>query len=309
MSTSRTQVRGPQLTSLIVFLLMLNAAAAGANPFLGSGDAEDLPAPVVRGQANPALVSAQLSVRDRIAAVLKGLKDDPSPSAVGALLLGSFLYGLFHAAGPGHRKTVVFSLFLARKTAPWEPLAAGLLSAALHGVMGLAVLGVLTLAAGAFAGLSDVDSASRYMEGYSFLGLAAIGAALSVRQLLHLVLHRGRCGHVAPRDNKNLYAVVTLTSLVPCPGTIMLLMLAVYLDVAALGLLGVAAMALGMAVVVSAAGYLAYFGRQGLFSRLQKRGAAAELVSEGLELSAYLFMTLFALYTAWPFLIALIGRA
>lgn len=304
--------RSPEYRRLLFWLLAFlsfNALAVSANPFLGSEEADRPPASVVRGQANPALISAQLTVRDRIAVALKGLKENPSPKAVGALLLGSFLYGIFHAAGPGHRKTVVFSLFLARRTAPWEPLAVGALSAFLHGAMGLGVLGGLTLLGGAFAGLSDVDSASRYMEGYSFLGLAAIGAALSVRQLLHIVQRKGHGERAERYNGKNIYAVVTLTSLVPCPGTIMILMLAVYLDVAALGLLGVAAMALGMAVVVSVAAYLAYFGRQGLFSRLQQRGAAAEVVSEGLELSAYLFMTLFALYTSWPFLMSLISRA
>ena len=52
----------------------------------------------------------------------------------------SFLYGLIHAVGPGHRKALTFSLFLGQETRWKEPLSAGFLSAGLHGGLTLFLL-------------------------------------------------------------------------------------------------------------------------------------------------------------------------
>jgi ABC-type nickel/cobalt efflux system permease component RcnA len=45
---------------------------------------------------------------------------------------GAFLYGILHAPGPGYRKTVIFSLYLARKAPAWEPAGTGSLLAVLY---------------------------------------------------------------------------------------------------------------------------------------------------------------------------------
>ncbi len=320
-----------------VLLAFLCAAPVAANPFLGgSGSA---PAPVaVRGGAGP-FAALQLAFRDRAGAALTALKDDPAPEALLALLLGSFVYGLFHAAGPGHRKAVMFSLFLSRKARAWEPAAAGVLSAGVHAATGIAIIAVFSLARGAVASLAHVDGAGTYLEGFTFLALGLIAAFFALRTVADLASgrghsHGGRDERVAhghghgdagedrvahghghgdaaedrdhDPDGRRLYTIAALTSLVPCPGATMMLLFALYLDLAFLGILAVLAMSAGMAVVVSAAGYLAYFGREGIFLRLKASEKAVGFASGILELGSYLFLAAFSFLAAWPFLASLL---
>lgn len=287
----------------LVFALCGTGLAA--NPFVSAPEG---PAPLPAARAAPApapLVGAQLSLRERAAAAIESFGREPSAGALAALLGAAFLYGLLHASGPGHRKGVVFSLFLGRKSKPWEPLAAGALSAAAHAGAGIALVALLGLLRGAVAGLADAERWRSYLDAGTLLLVAALALVLALRKAIALL--RGETHAHGAASGGNVYAVVLASSLVPCPGATMILIFSLYAGLAWLGVLAVLAMSLGMAIVVSAAGYLAYAGREGLFRGIKAREAALGRVSGILELLAYLFLLGFCLWTAWPSLSPLLG--
>lgn len=275
---------------------------AAANPFLGGS--ADASAPIVRapsGSGPAFLTSLQLAFRDQAAEFLSAFKDDPRPGTVAAVLAVAFLYGILHAAGPGHRKTVVFSLFVSRKAAPWEPLAAGFLSALTHAAAGIAVVLGLGLLRGIVVPLGEANRAGAYIEAGTFMALVALAAILALRKGIGMLRGRRReHGDGGRAGAFGLYGIVAVTSIVPCPGAVVMLLFALYLDLAVLGAAGVLAMSVGMGLVVSGAGYLAYFGRAGLFARLKGREGTVALVSDLMELGSYLIVLAFSLFMAWP---------
>ena len=247
---------------------------------------------------------------------MDGFAAEGSASALAAFLLAALLYGILHAAGPGHRKTVVFSLFLGRRAAAWEPAAAGFLSAGIHAASGGFLIAVLSLARGALAGLGEAEAAGSWLDGLTFGLLVLASLGLAGAKLASIA--RGRAGAAAPegpgaagpgRAGRGLYGTVALASLVPCPGAVMLLLFAAYAGHPWLGAAGLLAMSLGMGLVVSASAYLAYCGREGLFRGLKARESTVGLVSELLELASYLLVLGFSLYMAWPFFAALFRAA
>ena len=279
--------------------------AAAANPFLTS----EASAPLVRAPSSsgPAgLAELQIAFRNKTAEFLSAFKADPNPSTIAGILAVAFLYGLLHAAGPGHRKTVVFSLFISRKAAPWEPLAAGFLSALTHAATGVAVVFILGIIRGAVAPLADTDKTGAYMEAGTFIALVLLAGLLAVRKIVLMAARRGRGHEKALSGDLGLYGIVALTSIVPCPGAVIMLLFALYLNLAAIGIAGVFAMSMGMGIVVSAAGYLAYFGRAGLFNRLKGRERTVALASDLMELGSYLIVLSFSLFMAWPFISGLL---
>lgn len=288
-----------------IFILVLACglvATLSANPFLKSAPNPDTAGSTVQaspetprqasGKAGPAwLADLQLGFRAEAGALLQDYKTQGNAAILGAILLSTFLYGLFHALGPGHRKTVVFSLFLGSGSPWWHPLAAGFLSGGIHG---LSSIGIIVLLLGIRSGLSlmvDADAAAAWVE----LGAGWILFAMALGLLVHKILHWTH--HHNQRTQGGKWAIIATTSLVPCPGATMVLLLSLYLDVLALGVLAVVSMSLGMGLVVSASAYLAWGGRTVLFSRLKARESSVHLVSNILELLAYATLLVLAAFS------------
>ncbi len=287
---------------LVAACLLIVATPATANPF-SSADESGVSAPAVRTPSTQGpMLDAQRSLRERSAEAVHHFAGDPSFAALAALLGAAFVYGILHAAGPGHRKTVVFSLFLGREARPWEPLAAGFLSAGIHAGAGLSIVVALSVIYGAVAGLADAERVGAWIDASTFGLLIVFSAALLVFKALDLA--SGKSHNHAARTTRSLYGMIAVSSLVPCPGATMLLLFSMYAGMPVLGAAGVIAMSFGMGIVISAAGYLAWFGREGVFGRLKSREREIGLAAGLLELLSYALVLGFSLYMVWPALMA-----
>lgn len=286
---------------LVAMVLLACAASVQANPFYGGAD-DAIATPVAPSVGRPGLfVGLQLEMRERMALAFN--RSDEGPGALLALLGLTFAYGVLHAAGPGHRKTVVFSMFLGARARFWEPLAVGFLSAAVHAGSGVVLILVLSLIRGAAASFGAADSIMVWMDGGSLLVLALLALLLIGLKLRELFTgdhhHHGAGG-------KGRYGMIVVASVVPCPGTIMVLLFALYLDALLLGIAATMAIALGMGLVVSAAAYLAWFGREGMFNRIKASEHSVARFSGFLELGSYTLILVFSLNAVRPFVMSLI---
>jgi len=141
-----------------------------------------------------------------------------------------------------------------------------------------------------------------WMDGGSFLALAFIALILIVNKLRHMS-HAHEHGGV--RRARGKYGIIFFTSLVPCTGSIMVLLFSFYMGSPLLGVAALLFIALGQGLVVSLAAYLAWFGREGLFIRLKEKERLVALVSGYLELASYALILGFSVYMVWPFLLSL----
>lgn len=291
----------------VLAILVLSICApiqAKANPFMGSELRDDgkpslRAAPVRTGAPDAKLTSRQASLREAIAGYFYEWKDNQSRSVLRGIIVAAFLYGIIHALGPGHRKTVVFSLYLARGAPVWEPATTGLLLALLHGGAAIAILLALRGVSGAISGKADAIGV--YMEGGAYALLIVVALALALHAARELIAGKSR--HAA--GNAGLDTIL-LTGAYPCPGAILVLILSLTLGITGIGILAVLAMSLGMCVPIVAAGYLAWFGRTGLFLALGRNGKTLSRLSSGFELAGYAFLLCFSVYMAEPFILSLI---
>jgi nickel/cobalt exporter len=101
------------------------------------------------------------------------------PHDAGALwtLIGiGFVYGVAHAAGPGHGKAVIASYMMANDRALRRGIGLALFAALLQGVVAIAVVAVAALLFNATA--ARMNAVANGLATLSFLGIAAIGAWL-----------------------------------------------------------------------------------------------------------------------------------
>ncbi len=284
--------------SILVFFLAFPFVYA--NPFFGNPSHADVPPPPMSSGTGP-LWKLQIQFRENLAAVFAN-KDSQTKIQTILLAIGiSFVYGIAHASGPGHRKTIVFSLFLANKTRWWEPLFAGFLSALIHTGAGATIILAVSLIRGALANSAASDIILAWMDGITLCLLIVISVILIVRTIYKL-FHIEKRQKSEQEQTKSKYGIIILASLVPCTGTIMILLFSMYIDALALGILALIGIALGQGIIVSAAAYLAWFGREGIFKVLKSKEAMFTIVSGILELISYLFLGFVSFVLAQPFL-------
>lgn len=120
--------------------------------------------------------------------VIRDMKSDETNRSLYLLLFASFLYGIFHAAGPGHGKMVISSYLLASEDQVRRGIKLTFLSSAAQAVSAILLVGLLAIA----LDLSRLEVAgqTRTLEIASYVLVIAIGLWM----LNGAVRGRG-CGH------------------------------------------------------------------------------------------------------------------
>ena len=142
-----------------------------------------------------------------IAAAVRASKADGS--ALWFLMGLSFLYGVLHAAGPGHGKAVLASYMVANERALKRGIVLSFLAALLQALVAIVLVGALSLVFHATAlGMRNTAAA---IEKASYLGIAMLG--------LFLVWRKGRGFWIAVRAARMTRATPVFgTAPQPVPG-------------------------------------------------------------------------------------------
>jgi len=156
------------------------AAAAAAVLAIGIGDAlaQLSPLDAMRGQHATGLfgwIAARQSLFYReLSGLLRAAKSDGS--AYLGLMSVSFIYGIFHAAGPGHGKAVISSYLVANEETWRRGLSLSFASAMLQAVTAVALVTVAAVLIGATA--KAMGDAVRGIEIVSYALIVLVGARL-----------------------------------------------------------------------------------------------------------------------------------
>ncbi|HXT06748.1 MAG TPA: high frequency lysogenization protein HflD [Roseiarcus sp.] len=107
-----------------------------------------------------------------------------SHAAFAALIGAGFVYGVAHAAGPGHGKAVIASYMMANESALRRGIVLALLAAVLQGAVAVAIVGVAAILLNATA--DRMNAIADALASASYLGVAGIGAWLAWKKGLAL---------------------------------------------------------------------------------------------------------------------------
>ena len=262
--------------------LVLGLAAAAvlcAGDSLAAVAAEAADAPGLWDRLVAYVRGQQQALHRELAGAVRAIREDGSPATVWSLVTLSFLYGVFHAAGPGHGKAVITTYLLTQEDAIKRGL---LLSVAAAMVQGLTAI-VLVLGLVAVIGWTrqEAQASVGTLETVSFALIALLGGWLAWRALRGLWRrcfaraqtaeacdHCGHAHHVGPEQAaraKGLLpalGIVLSVGLRPCSGGVLVLLFAQVLGLIWAGVAAVFAMSVGTAITVSALALLALSSRQ-----------------------------------------------
>jgi nickel/cobalt transporter (NicO) family protein len=135
------------------------------------------------------ILDKQQSLQRTLAMSVKGLKTD-NPIGGALTLAGlSFLYGILHAVGPGHGKTIISSYVVANEETARRGVIISFIAAAMQALTAVALVGLLLFGLNA-SGL-QINAWSNQLETVSYAMIAMVGLYLLATQLMGL-WHRFR---------------------------------------------------------------------------------------------------------------------
>ena len=185
------------LLSLVLATAVARAELKPINPFAAT---EVAPAPPSAFAPRPVAVPFQATgplgrlfawVLDKqqglqrmLATSVKGLKTDNPMAGAVTLAALSFLYGILHAVGPGHGKTIISSYVVANEETVRRGVIISFIAAGLQALTAVALVGLLLFGLNA-SGL-QVNAWSNQLESVSYAMIALVGLYLLTTQLLRL---------------------------------------------------------------------------------------------------------------------------
>jgi len=261
--------------------------------------------PSLYGRAVAAILQAQRQFHRKLANALEAVRNEGASTAAWTLILTSFLYGVVHAAGPGHGKAILTTYLATQR----ERMLRGiLLSAAAAGVQGLvAILLVFGLTTVAGWAARDTQSAVRWAEQFSFALVAMLGGYLlynAARGLWRSLApaghhhhdHHGHdhhdhdhCGHAHmptpdqmenARDIRAMAGVVLSIGIRPCSGAVLVLAVANVFGIAWAGIAAVAAMSFGTALAVATLALVVLSARRAVATLIRTEGKAIAVAGQ-----------------------------
>ena len=150
------------------------ASVAFAQKPFGAPRSASPPVPSYGGGITGWLLAKQAEFYRAMSGAIRDAKTDGS--AVGVLLGISFLYGIFHAAGPGHGKAVISSYMVANEETARRGIILSFASALLQALVAILIVGVLALLLRATS--QTMCNAERIVEIVSYGLIALLGARL-----------------------------------------------------------------------------------------------------------------------------------
>jgi nickel/cobalt exporter len=207
----------------------------------------------------------QRRIQQSLSTSLRDIKSGSGSLALWTLVAVCFGYGVVHTLGPGHGKAVVVAYFLdSKRPRAWiEGVFAGSWIAFTHTLAALLLAGGLKTFAvvGLFGALREV----RNVEIVSYTLILLIGfwrlwAGISGH--LHEHAH-GDDDHHHDHDHHHQHPaqrtlagwlLLTAAGIAPCAGALVVILLSLALGVLWAGVIGVIAIALGMAITLAALG-------------------------------------------------------
>ena len=162
--------------SLLILAIMLAAilVTAGADAACAQTASFGEPHPPALGGVAGWVLAKQAMFYRSLAGMIRAAKNDGS--ALWALMGVSFVYGIFHAAGPGHGKAVISSYLLANEETWRRGITLSVASSLMQSVTAIAIVAIAAVLLGATAKL--MGETLRVIEIVSYGLIVLLGARL-----------------------------------------------------------------------------------------------------------------------------------
>ncbi len=188
-----------------------------------------------------------------IASNFREIKEENSLIAIATILGISLIYGIIHALGPGHGKTLVASYFLSNKHSYKKAFKMGYMISFIHALSALSITFFVYYILTVIFSKTFHDT-SIYMTKASGILIIAIGIYMFFE---HHKEHKEEIN-----SNKSDLAVAFGAGIVPCPGVMTVVLFSIMMGKIIVGVIAAILMSIGMGLTISISAILATAARK-----------------------------------------------
>jgi len=236
----------------------------------------------------------QHKINQKIIELSKQIKEKKSPKPILIILFVTFIYGMVHALGPGHGKTVTFSYFLSERAEVKKGIMVGTVIGFLHAGSALILVLVLYfIIQQSF--LRPIEDLSRIIKLISYALITAIGLFLLLKATIALWRKEKNAGKSTYENSvttKSIIPFAIAVGIIPCTGAVIVLLFSISMGILGIGIISTLCMALGMATTISLVGVSTILAKKGVTKFIINRPKMNTILQTTLSIIGALLLTL-----------------
>ncbi|WP_321468509.1 cytochrome c biogenesis protein CcdA [Halarcobacter sp.] len=218
------------------------------------------------------LIQYQFKFNTYIATTIKSINDENTLTSSFLVLGIAFIYGLIHAAGPGHGKALVSFYFASNKNNYSQAFYIGYLISVIHAISALLVtFGIYFLIESMFR--QNFNNYSKITMQISAIMIILVGIYIIVSSYLSR-----RKTEENINSAKSKYTLAFSAGIVPCPDVMTIVLFCIMLNKYLLGVFAAIAMSIGMGLTISLVGILSILFNKRTNSFLKNKSFILEII-------------------------------
>jgi nickel/cobalt exporter len=287
------------ITVMALTLLGTVLPAKAQNPFITKQSPPDASAaPCVPHPFMDRIGDWLQQLNQKMAVLTREARERGSMRPLLGLIAIAFMYGVLHAAGPGHGKAVATSYLLSRGRKVSGGILLGNSIAFFHGLSGVVlVLAVHFVLKRGVSG--SLESVTRITQLISYSLIVLLGTVLLIKSLFSWRSQPenggSKQGQVLEEKKRISLAMALAVGVIPCPGVVLVMLFCLSLNAVGLGLVLAFFLILGMAMTISAVGVAGLAGKNLAFGALERRHRLARIFQRTIESAAALLVMMLGL--------------
>jgi nickel/cobalt transporter (NicO) family protein len=247
------------------------------------------------------VIPVQKELNKKLSDLAYEIKYTKSKKALFIVLALAFVFGMAHALSPGHGKTLVFSYFLSKRANVTKGILLGNLIAFLHAGSAVIIVLLLYLVFFVFkkSYLVCFSNASQGINIISYIFISLLGLFLLIKAIFIVDKKKDKKNYSLIHRHKKYDKIIpsaVFVGIVPCPGSLIILLFAVSLGLLQLGLMAVVFIALGMGVTISITGILTKFFKNKIIKISSKRKKTGKTFQKTTEIIGALIILCLGLF-------------